>query len=158
MLRSGLELLLGTSTTGVCERGEIVRAEAVSARPRVTEDSREGIEGPKEVSIVWCDVFRACASGEEAAAASRTAVSKSWLGVKKFQCPDRLAHSTAGPHTLPNSSARVGGKSVSLRFEELCYAEGHSKGKRALTHPTNISCGMWARIYNIDVLHRFIAC
>src|SRR4051812_16991704 len=65
MSRSGLDLALVVTTTGVCERGERVREEVVSARPRVTtEGSREGMEG----GSIWCDGCRACASGEEAAA------------------------------------------------------------------------------------------
>jgi hypothetical protein len=74
MERSGLEVLLATTTAGVCERGDRVRDEAVSARPRVTDGSREGMEGPKGPSA-WCDGFPARGRGEGAAAG--TAVSKS---------------------------------------------------------------------------------
>lgn len=106
MPRSGLELLLGTRTTGVWERGEIVRAEVVSARPRVTEGSREGMEGPKGASI-WCDVFRACASGEEAAAASHRGQQVAAAQKKKFQRYNKLAHGTARRGSPQNSAARV---------------------------------------------------
>jgi hypothetical protein len=74
-VRSGLELLLAAAkTAGVCERGDLVRDEAVRARPRVWLGSREAEEGLS----IWCDTFpaacRACRSGKEAAA-TRTAQS-----------------------------------------------------------------------------------
>jgi hypothetical protein len=70
-VRSGLELLLGATTAGVCERGDLVREDAVSARPRVWLGSREADEG----FSIWCDAFRACRSGKEAAAARTAHVS-----------------------------------------------------------------------------------
>jgi hypothetical protein len=76
-MRSGLELLLGMVTWGVCERGDLVREEAVSARPRVWLGSREAEEGLS----IWCDAFpaacRACRSGKGAAAADKALVSPS---------------------------------------------------------------------------------
>jgi hypothetical protein len=105
----------------------MVRAEVVSARPRVTEGSREGMEGPKGASI-WCDVFRACASGEEAAAASRTGVSKSSHGSerkKSFagQGRRKLARGTA--RACPYPAAPAFGESVLVwrRFEDRRTAE-----------------------------------
>lgn len=66
-LRSGLELLLGVRT-GVWERGERMREVAVSARPRVTEGSREGTLGPS-IGYEGDPVGgRLCASGDGAAA------------------------------------------------------------------------------------------
>jgi hypothetical protein len=44
-VRSGLELLLAANRAGVCERGDLVREEAVSARPRVWLGSREAEGG-----------------------------------------------------------------------------------------------------------------
>jgi hypothetical protein len=76
-VRSGLELLLGTTTAGVCERGDRVRDEAVSARPRVWLGSREAEEGLS----IWCDTFpacRACRSGKEAAADTAGVSTVSW--------------------------------------------------------------------------------
>lgn len=74
-VRSGLELLLAAKTAGVCERGDLVREDAVRARPRVWLGSREAEEG----FSIWCDAFpaacRACRSGKEAAAVSTAPVS-----------------------------------------------------------------------------------
>jgi hypothetical protein len=60
--------VLELRSTGVCERGEAVRPEAINERPRFTEGSREGVEGPKAASV-WCDGLRACANGDGVAAA-----------------------------------------------------------------------------------------
>lgn len=80
--RSGLELplllLLATTTTGVCERGEMVRPDVVSARPRATEGP-EGAAGAEGGGSIWCDE---CASGEEPASGTR--VSSAWL--EQFGC------------------------------------------------------------------------
>jgi hypothetical protein len=94
-VRSGLELLLlATKTAGVWERGDLVRDEAVSARPRVWLGSREAEEGLS----IWCDAFpaagRACRSGKDAATADTARVSTT-LERGTHSRPRRPAHDTA---------------------------------------------------------------
>lgn len=77
-MRSSPPSGLGTTTTGVCDRGETARPDVVSARPRVTDGSREGIKGTEGAAegSVWCDGFpaccRACDSGGAAATGGGT--------------------------------------------------------------------------------------
>jgi hypothetical protein len=79
-VRSGLELPLTIFRAGVCDRGVMLREEAVSARPRVWLGSRR--EDGEGLSSIWCDTFpaagRACRRGK-AAAPEHTGVSTDLL-------------------------------------------------------------------------------
>jgi len=81
--RSGLELLLPTSTTGVWERGDIVRPEEVSALPRVTEGWAEGFSE-------WCDGAAppACGRGDAAAISRSTKDSQDSRMMKIEACKE----------------------------------------------------------------------
>lgn len=94
-MRSGLELLLALTMAGVCERGDLVREEAVRARPRVWLGSREAKEG----FSIWCDAafpaaVRACRSGKGAAAADTAGVSKNLQKVQVGR-PCQVGHGRA---------------------------------------------------------------
>jgi hypothetical protein len=150
-MRSGLELLLGMATWGVCERGDLVREEAVSARPRVWLGSRETEEGLS----IWCDAFpaacRACRSGKGAAAADTAQVSPS--PQKLVQC---VGHDTArrrsgGQFGAPTPRSRLF-HGNSLRFGQggrHCERKGHSHMPLASSSSLSGSAGKDCRLSDV---------
>lgn len=152
MLRSGLELLLGTTTAGVCERGEMVRDEVVSARPRVTEGSRDGAEEPKGPSI-WCDGFpaagRACASGEEAAAErSGGQQINQWTRQGKIGRPNKLRHDTAALTVANAAQPRASRGAFRGRLGSGPFRAGPQECRRKgrLTHAAGLArLVIWVR-------------
>jgi hypothetical protein len=92
-VRSGLEWLLGMTTAGVCERGDLLRDDEVRARPRVWLGSRETAGWS-----IWCDAFpvgRAWSSGRGAAA--DTAAVSTGTGSRR--------HGPRRPHRVPRRGA-----------------------------------------------------
>lgn len=141
-VRSGLELLLAPFTAGVCDRGVMVREEAVSALPRVWLGSREADEG----FSIWCDTFpaagRACKRGRAAASRAHTqgSAQNCSSAAGNFRRSHKAHYGTAeGRHR--RAPSRVG--SV---FHGTSHGLGDDyglTGEKLLTHAAGFSCSIF---------------